>query len=321
MRPMGGELELSRNNYQSYFTDSGRSSLRLFLRSGKNNKKVYLLPDFFCGIIEQIFIEEDISYSFYPILEDLTIDLHFIKKSKFDVLYIINYFGQIQDLSALVLNDKILLEDNVFHFNFENHSNVKNWYSFNSFRKISSLPDGSLIKTTLKIDKGLIQNKIPPFTQKKILGKYIKREYLIGQDFSEQDYLREFQAGENILNEQKEIYLMTDFSSEKLLSLDINYEQAICKARYLKLYKIIKKNYMGGFYSHYSFFILKLKNRDKFRKHLMEKNIFLPIHWPETTQKNIIYQQIISIPLFAQYTNNEFSYMLKQIKAALKATN
>jgi hypothetical protein len=45
MRPIGGEIEFKLPEDSIYYTDSGRSSLRVFIRNHKNLK--YLIPNFF----------------------------------------------------------------------------------------------------------------------------------------------------------------------------------------------------------------------------------------------------------------------------------
>ena len=178
MRPIGGELEQKELNYNIYYTDSGRSSLRLFIKNNKDKK--FLLPNFLCEIIEKILISENIEYEYYDILPDLEIDIKSIQSKEFDVLYLINYFGQkhkkIEDYSS-----KIIIEDNVFCIDFENTYSYPYWYSFNSFRKITSLSDGSLIKTNLDINDEFIKREEAPFVQNKIEAKRLKKIYRNGK--------------------------------------------------------------------------------------------------------------------------------------------
>ena len=157
MKPIGGEIAFKEENYQSFFTDSGRSSLRLFFRSFDYKNKKVLLPNFFCDIIEQILKEESIAYEFYNVNSNFSINSDEINNKQFDILYVINYFGSITELENINLTHKILLEDNVFSINFSNNHKAKKWYAFNSFRKITSLTDGSLIKTNLPINDSNIK--------------------------------------------------------------------------------------------------------------------------------------------------------------------
>jgi len=312
MRPIGGELECKSSPYKAYFTDSGRSSLRLFLRSYNNRLKKYLIPNFFCEIIEDVFKEESIEYEFYNILENLTIDTESIVNKNYDVFYIINYFGKEIDISILKLDDKILLEDNVFSYDFYNHNNAKYWYAFNSFRKITDVADGSLVKTNLAIEESLIFSMESPFVKIKYKAKDIKYNYIYNNKFIESDYLDKFVEAEILLNRQKNIYKMSYNSQEKLMRY--NSFQTIAKERYELLLKLFSDNSIDIQPTYYSFFILYLKNRNEFRTKMMKKNIFLAIHWSKSSQKNILYNNVISIPLFAHYSNEEFNYLIKSIK-------
>ena len=315
MRSIGGELEVQENTFDVFFTDSGRSSIRLFLRSGSNNKKRYLLPDFFCEIIEKIFIEEKVNYSFYKVFEDLSIDVNYINSVDYDVLYVINYFGKSIDLSLIDLKEKFLLEDNVFNFDFTNHKNIEKWYTFNSYRKISTLADGSLVKTNLKIDLSLIQKEEAKFIQEKYKAKNIKYLYINSQIKQESEYLKAFKNGEESIDMQKDIFSMSQRSLYLLINQQIDYK--IREERFYILYKLFSRFAILAQSDEYSFFVMSVENRDYFRKNLMKKNIFLPIHWPKSSCANNLYEKIISIPLFENYTDEEFDYMINTMKEAL----
>lgn len=317
MRNIGGELELKSLEVESYFTDSGRSSLLLFLKSNENKYKKYLLPDFFCEVIEKIFIDENIEYSFYKINEKLLFDEKEILNNDFDVLYIINYFGVQTSLQSSFLKNKIIIEDNVFFYNFENTLKCKNWFAFNSFRKISQLSGGSLIKTNLDLDINLIKEKSAPFIKIKNIGKSIKYEYLNHELFTEQEYLVKLEEAEEILNNQKNIFRIDNTSMASLISIDVREQQEIRKRRFNILYNLFPKECINRDPFYYSFFVISIKNRDTLRKKLMNNNIYLPIHWPKSSTTNSLYDNIISIPLFETYTEEEFLYMLEKIKGAL----
>jgi len=315
LRPIGGELELKSNDFKVYFTDSGRSSLKLFLRSGDNRNKKYLLPNFFCEIIENIFIEENVEYKFYNVFEDLTIDIQYINHSDYDVLYIINYFGKYTDLSKINLDNKILIEDNVFFYDFKNHSDAKKWYGFNSLRKISILADGSMIKTNIVIDEEKILREEPNFSSLKYDAKQIKYAYINNGKYNESEYLDKFYAAEYILDSQKNIYSISNKSIYLLLSQTIDYNLRKYRFNTLKIffndYAILHE------VKCYSFFIMKVNKRDDFRKKLMDLNIFLPVHWTKSTQDNELYKIIISIPLFETYSDSDFDVLIEKIKEIL----
>lgn len=313
MKPIGGELSVKPLNEHVCFTDSGRSALRLFIRSGNQNKK-FLIPDFLCEVIENVLIQEAVNYKFYHILENLTIDTQSVLDEQFDVFYTINYFGQLTHIKHLHLDEKIVIEDNVFLYDFENRNNFKYWFGFNSFRKISSLADGSLIKTNLEIDATQIKQKEANFIEKKYQAKNIKYNYLTHMIGEENNYIGLFEDGENLLDRQRDVFQMSKYSIFQMMQYDKVVEQNISKKYYNFLYKNFTSYCLNNSVDFYSYFIIKTSKRDELRKYLFSKNIFLPIHWPESTQKNTLYEEVISIPLFSRYSMNDMKYIAMSIK-------
>ena len=311
MRSIGGEIEV---NFKEniFYTDSGRSSLRFFLRNIKPKK--VLIPDFLCEVIIGVLKEENIEYSFYHINEDLSINEKSIRED-FDVFYMINYFGVIQDISHIekVIKNKIIIEDNVFFYNFENRGFEK-WFSFNSYRKITNLADGSLIKTNLLLED--LREDKNVFSKYKYKAKQIKYNFLKFNKENEKKYLDLFEEGEKLLDTQNFIGKISD-ESIYLLSLYENSKiKEIRKKRFEKLYNNFEKYCVNEQPKEYSFFVIKLNNRDKIRKKLFEYNIFLPVHWPKILE-NVLYDKVLSIPLFENYSEEEFDYMVNILKKVI----
>lgn len=313
MKPIGGELSAKSSLETILFTDSGRSSLRLFIRSKNKNKK-FLIPNFLCEVIEKTLIQEGVKYEFYNILEDLTIDSSTVINSDFDIFYVINYFGQIHDLKQLCLEDKIVIEDNVFFYDFHNTNNFKNWFGFNSFRKVTPLADGSLIKTNLAIDSNQVKQNEADFVLKKCQAKSKKYEYIFNTIGTEEEYIKLFEDGENLLNAQQDIFKISKQSVYEIMKYENHNEQGVSKKYYDCFYKKFKSNCLNFKAESYSFFVMKVSKRDELRKYLFSKNIFLPIHWPKISQDNQLYDEVISIPLFSHYTIDEMQYVADTIK-------
>ncbi len=314
MKPIGGELPIKPLSEKIFFTDSGRSSIRLFIRSGNQNKK-FLIPDYLCEIIEKILLLEGISFDYYNIRKDLTIDIDSINSKKFDVLYVINYFGQLSDLSQINLKDKIVIEDYTFFYDFFNEYDFIAWYGFNSFRKISPLCDGSLVKTNMNINQKLIKKKEAAFVRYKYKAKTSKYDYLTKGLGKEDYYIRLFEKGEKILNEQIDISQISSLSIFQFLKYNVVEEQNISR----KYYDFLSDQFADCsvvrnpvFYSYFPIVVLK---RDELRNYLFSKNIFLPIHWPTNfNKKNPLYKKLISIPIFSVYSFDEIKFIAETIK-------
>ncbi len=145
MKKIGGEIPLQSDGLFSYITDLGRSSLRLILHTLKDKK--FALPDFLCPVIIDVFEEMGVKYKFYHVYKDLSSNF---TQSDYDIIYVIRYFGQDPIKTDTGISDLILVEDCVFSPIVERHPSIKHWIGFNSFRKISPLTDGSIIKATFE---------------------------------------------------------------------------------------------------------------------------------------------------------------------------
>jgi hypothetical protein len=314
MKPIGGELALNSPIEKLCFTDSGRSSLRLFIRSG-NKDQIFLIPDFLCQIIVEVLKQEEVAYEFYKINSDLSIDENSIFNKEYDVLYLINYFGEFHNISNLDIDNKIIIEDNVFFYDFKNHNNFKKWFAFNSFRKVTPFSDGSLIKTNIFINKSLINQKESPFCKKKYMAKDLKFRYLSKKtDISESDYLKYFEESENILNKQNEIFSISNRTIFHLANYNFPEKLQESKNNFEFLFKSLSIFWLNKSLVEYNFFVMRVENRDLLKEYLFSKNIFLPIHWSDSFSKNGLSNEVISIPMFSNYDINEMVYIVQNIR-------
>jgi hypothetical protein len=314
----GGELPVAAAAEQVLFTDSGRSSLRHFVRQFQGHR--FAIPDFTCEIVVKVLQAEGISLVFYPIGPDLKADFGALVKEQFDVLYRINYFGRGMDPVPEAFQNKIILDDHVFVMDFSNLENLPNWYGFNSFRKVSALADGSMVKTNLvsPMSLSLCQN---PAAELKYRAKELKQKFIFENIGSESDYLSLFNEGEECLDQQQDVCSMSGRSHFLLLGEIENYDQEIEARR--KNFAILR-SILGAEWGKLieiphepSFFVIGTPLRDALRKNLMSKNIFLPVHWPQFGVKNSLYQELISIPVFGFYGESEIERVACTIKEFL----
>jgi len=318
LKPFGGELPIKDFIEQSFFTDSGRSSLLLFIRSiGKDTK--FLIPDFLCPIIVEILTSEQVLFDYYHIKKDLSIDEETVNNKNFEVFYCINYFGQLQNLENLDIKNKILVEDNVFLYNFENRQKHSKWFAFNSFRKISPLSDGSLIKTNIKINDKLIDNKGAPFSEIKYAAKFNKQKFLEKEKVLEKDYLLLFERGEELLNNQSSIYTISNRSLYLLFSLLWKKMNTDSKRNFYIFLKETNIKPINLNTEWYSFFVFYTEQRDSLIEYLAQNNFFIPVHW--RGNKNSISSQIISIPIFNTYEKSYLEQLSFLIKSFYERNN
>ncbi len=324
MKIIGGEIEKERDDLHYYFTDSGRSSLRLILRSGLN-KKHFLLPDFLCPVIVDILKEEKTSYEFYHIEPDLSINWDKIYRQNFDVLYVINYFGKkYQNLK--LHKEQILLEDNAFFYKQDRPANIVNWISFNSYRKVSYLADASLVKSTLPLDSNLILSKQPSWAKMRYKAKEIKELNLREEtpnSKNENDYLTLIKLSEEELAQRKTILVPSYRSLYYLQLFDDVSETKIRTKNYYTLQGYLGVQDYAPKDESNSHFIFKTFNRQAIKEHLFRKQVFLPSFWPihpdftASQQINELYNSLLVIPTDSRYKHAEMLYIAKLIHEIL----
>jgi hypothetical protein len=304
VKPIGGEPPWrAEPGTFSYLTDSGRSSIRLALLSGFLDKR-FLLPDFNCDVVPQLFDRLGVSYAFYRVRDDLTIDPDSLAGKTFDVLYVVNYFGQRQHYRDLVSEDTWIMEDCVFLHVVERPPLRQRWIGFNSFRKISPLADGSLIRSTVELNGELIDPSDAPFVAAKLTAKRRKWDYLYQGRHDEDAYLREFERAEAVLDEQTRIHSISRPGLFQLLDFyrNLNREQRARRRNWLVLDRFLFRQALGVQAEHPTLYVLSVEGRDELRRYLHERRIFLPVHWPDRRgSDNILYRSVISIPVDGRY--------------------
>jgi len=318
MKSIGGEAELKSDEFFFYITDSGRSSLRLLLEHGMKHMK-FLLPDYLCKTILDVFNALEISYDFYHVNTDLSVSLQELDAKTFDVLYVINYFGRRDSVyeEVALRKDVMMIEDCVFSPWVDKPKNLRRWIGFNSFRKISYLPEGSMIVSSQELPQTIISREAPEFVQFKYKAKDIKYEYFKNGRYSETQYLELFRQAGELLNQQSTIHAITNRGLLHLFAFykDMEREYIIRRENFEILNRYLQDLAILIVAQYPSFYVLNVDRRDALREYLFSKKIFLPIHWPEIEGiKNILCQRVLSIPVDSRYSKDEMVYLSQCIR-------
>jgi hypothetical protein len=303
-----------------YWTDSGRSSLRLALERLSGRR--FAVPDFLCGVVIDALRAHGIAFSLYHVNGDLSID-HASLGRDFDVLYTIDYFGKPTSLDRTCIPcDVLLLRDAVFTPANRHPVGQGDWVWFNSFRKISPLCDGSLIVSTLELDASRISAGVAPFVAAKHRAKVAKDAYLREGRGTEAAYVKLFEEGERLLDEQADIHSISPQSMARLLDF---HEKLDCEAAARQRnYDLLRHRLadwaidLGDGFK--TFFVMRVNHRDALRQHLQERRIYLPAHWRDRHGfGNPLADQILSIPVDSRYRPAELEVIASHIRAFLRA--
>lgn len=315
-----------------YAYSSGRAALYQILKFLKHEKGILhvLLPDYLCSSVLVPINDLGLEYSFYPIDEKLE-----LKESEFYKIYtkntavlLINYFG-LQNLSRQintirVFDDKaIIIEDDVqAYYEFRKtlgHVDFK----FTSIRKTFAVPDGGLVKT---------KHHLPTVTTPNTFGQYKAAAALLKSmrdgNFNDQIYLELFEKGESLIDSEQECGMSQ--IAEKLYSFmneDHVKVRRLNNACYLvdELKKIGIEPLLPLIEDYVPLFVpIILKNRDKIRKTMFQKEIYCPVHWPlydmEIKRGEQMAREELSLIIDQRYGRKEMDEIISVLKNTIYAS-
>jgi len=331
---IGGEFEIDpkilkdfgnfKSESDSFLFSSGRSALQAILKfNAKNKPSLIYLPYYICSSVVNACKNEGYQIIFYELDDNFLFPISkLIKLKKDSTLLTVNYFGFVNDNPLIEIIKKqrpdiTVISDQVQ--SFWTYKETLADFSFTSLRKHFAVPDGALIHSNIKDWKPAKHIKENNFYWTKLLASILKKTKV-----DDKIYLNFFNEGERILNQEKEITkcsMITEFLFS-MINFDLVKEQRVRNTRIVYDYG----NKKGlKFIFQYDKNIVPLvvpilvKNRKEVRKKLMNKGIFLPVHWPaeefnrfsEKTQK--ITNTELSLIIDQRYSKEEIEYQIKTL--------
>ena len=332
------DLFLKRNNVVAYFernydvlwVDSGRTAIKLV--DFEKDKKI-LLPEYICESVINCFDRGKIV--FYKIKSDLSIDMDDLlcrMSEQIGLVFWVNYFGHLQsqsDILKIKRNAEFYgitsVEDNTQSL-FSKHDCIAD-YMIASVRKWIPIPHGGILYTTKGKLSG-VGEKISLdkyYDNRKVSAMILKDLFLHeGLDVNS-SYRQIFQSCEEMFD-RCDASRMSDLS--KFIASCCDIDEIIAKRR--SNYRFVK-SLLGeiGITPRDGIdsidcpfvFLMKISNRDRFRKYLMENRIYCAVHWPFDDylaeyrhQAKENGETFISLPIDQRYTKKELTYMVDVIK-------
>lgn len=310
-----------------YAYSSGRAALFQILKFLKQEKGIshVLLPDYLCSSVLVPIKDLGLDNSFYPIDEQLElIESEFSKLYiKGTVILLINYFG-LKDLYSQIKfireidENAIIIEDDVqAYYEFRKPLDGVD-FKFTSLRKTFAVPDGGLIKTKYHLPKVTTPNTFGQYKAAAALLKSMREG-----NFNDQIYLELFEKGESLIDSEQE-YGMSQIA-EKLYSFmneDHVKVRRLNNARYLvDELKMIGIEPLLPFKEEFVplFVPIILKNRDKVRKYMFQKEIYCPVHWPldgmEIERGEQMSKEELSLIIDQRYGRKEMDEIITILKS------
>lgn len=234
-----------------------------------------LLPSYCCDSMIEPFRKAGLSIDFFDVNFDKDFYIGSLKSS--DVLLWNNYFGFELDMPEF---DGIIIEDITHSLFSKKQYYQRSDYYVASIRKWEPVLSGGYCSIPTSYSE-------PPqeFLDKKLRAMELKAAYLDGAPTRKESYLSLFQESNEWLANNYSHLSIDDYSREYLEHVDVVEQRAIRRSNAEVLYRELEGKVQFMFSIEQMdcpLFvpILLPNNRDRVKKHLIENNIYCPVHWP-----------------------------------------
>jgi len=318
---IGSDFNLKIKEEKNLFFVSGRCAIKNILNNLIRNNEKCLIPNYLCDSIFKCFK----NYDFYNIDNNLNINLIYLKniieKYQYKLIFIINYFGKIDDnidvIKKICIEKNIIIVEDFTHNLYSN--NLYGDISICSYRKSLETPFGSIVIDNNNL---LEKNQTSYFNFKylfynilKINGMFLKNiKYL---KFIWHPILKYCENNLNSINYDGFDYINYIFYK---YYYDINNKYIrIENFKYLnkKLkYKSMLKN--EKLYFSYPILFETIEERNNFKQICIKNKLYFPIYWPLDFDKehecnHYISNHILCIPIDQRYNKSHMNYIIDLI--------
>jgi len=325
------------------YLDSGRSAIKLAIQNSFDTNKIAILPMFTCHAVIQPFIEYGYELRFYDIDINFNVNLdEFIKlvdEVAPSVVLIHSYFGfdtltGVREYLKHLRKAGVCIIEDITHSYYMNEDNENVDFFVCSIRKWLGIPDGGFLRTTNSPIKNIPLTSNDLFVAKQVEAMTLKSKYLASNEKElKLKYSELFTEAKKMLDIQREVYKISDFSRNILQKSDITSIKEQRRSNYFFLLQYISqyKEIHIPFDTLQEnevplYFPLLINNRAEFRMFMTKNNVFLPIIWPisdlvvfnSSSQCKNIYEKIICIPCDQRYTNHDMLRIVQLINEFLK---
>ena len=313
-KEIGGYFQLENLCGKEYYSDlialnTARNALVYLLKS-KGIKKI-VLPYFLCESVSQVCDREGIAYEYYSISNDF-MPIFDKKLALGEYLYVVNYYGQLDNMTLKRLKDKYecVIVDNVQAFFQKPIEGIDTIYSC---RKFFGVPDGAYLSTQTFIQEPLEMDE-SRMRMEHVLGRLEKTAADFYHVFKEND--RSF-----IGLQLKTMSLLTH---NILGAIDYEKVRQQRKRNYrfldgaLKKINLLSARIPDGPYA-YPFYC---KNGMALKKQLAEERIYVPTLWPNVlsmkgTLESDYAENILPLPCDQRYNEEDMQYLLERLYKCL----
>lgn len=314
----------------SRFTFSGRTAIYYVLKNIllKHNVQTVYFPSYSCSSMVQAFDELGINVEYYDVYYNEELKYNINLEQECDIFFAMNYFGYSSTNMDIYIKQfkqkgKIVIED-ITHsiFSTKKYSEYSD-YLVGSLRKWFPIASGGIaVNMNLKFEINLNSKLNQNFINIKNTAMENKKEYIKNTNISKDEFLSQYSESNKILAEDYKDYQIDDESLKILMKIDLDNIKRIRIENSKLIYKKLRKNKNIKFLVEFNNendgllfvpIILENKIRDDLRKYLIEKRVYLPVHWPLEENINNIFKKELSLICDQRYNSDEIEMYIDSI--------
>lgn len=338
-KPLGTPTQFNCEGGDYAWFSTGRSAILYVIKAIEERnpgiKKVAVLPSFTCDTVFEPFIYSGYEVFYYPVERDLktTSDaiLETAIKNDASIVLFHRYFGfdtldgHVDRMcGGLRKLGKYSVED-CTQCLYSDISRADSDFTVGSIRKWTGTPDGGFAVCREGSFNDKPQKTDIDLERAKIKASYAKYRYIFEHKGDKVDMLSMYRTAEDILDNQEEIFNISEMSAKVQANLNVNNLIGKRRANFHLLSKELNQ-YVRPVFSFGKrevplYFPMLVEDREALQKHLVMNAIYAPVVWPKDDKqpKQCIgaenaYKHLLCIPIDQRYETDDMERIVEVIK-------
>lgn len=337
--PLGTPKQFNCEGSDHVWLSTGRSAIKFVIKTIEERKpdikKVAVLPSFTCDTVFKPFLKSGYEVYYYPIEKDLTATSDAIMKTAIEhdasIVLFHRYFGfdtldsQVDKMCEILRSmGKYSIED-CTQCLYGNIPRASADFTVGSIRKWTGIPDGgfAVCREDKFSDKPDCLDII--LEQAKVKASYAKYRFLFEHEGDKSEMLAMYREAEDILDNQSEIYSISDTSIK--VQANLNIKELVSKRR--ENFELLRRSLKGQFQPVFTlnedkevplYFPVLVDDRIALQKHLVSNAIYAPVVWPKDDSQPMqcegaenAYQHLLCIPIDQRYDADDMNRIIDAI--------
>lgn len=337
-KPLGTPEQFNCKGSDYAWLSTGRSAIQFVINSieerNPNIKKVAVLPSFTCDTVFEPFLKSGYEVYYYPVENNLSTTSDAILETVFEhdasIVLFHRYLGfdtldgQV-DRMCEVLRElgKYTIED-CTQCLYSGIFRADSDFTVGSIRKWTGTPDGGFAVCREGVFNEKPQRQDKDLEEAKIRASYAKYRYLFEHKGDKGEMLAMYRSAEDILDNQKEIYNISEISAKVQANLNVNELKSKRRANFELLSKELKQ-YVKPVLTLKDrevplYFPVLVNDRGALQKHLVTNAIYAPVVWPKDDKQPAqcdgaenAYEHLLCIPIDQRYGLDDMKRIVEVI--------